>query len=292
MQMLENDFLSRALDTATAAIEMAKAAAKSEASTSPRAQSACIGENPLGCRAMYLDLLADCILNMIYEDRPVSAWTGPDYSAENRQKGADWPSIAHSMIGKKRVMNIRSLAETVFKDRIPGDFIETGVWRGGACIFMSGLLKAFNETNRVVWVADSFEGLPRPNADKYPSDAGDVSHTANSYLGVSLETVQSNFQKYGLLTEQVKFLKGWFKDTLPTAPIEHLAILRADGDMYESTMDALVNLYGKLSHGGFVIIDDYILQTCRAAVHDFRARNNIAAPLVDIDETAVYWRKP
>ena len=76
-------------------------------------------------------------------------------------------------------------------------------------------------------------------------------------LAVPLERVQDNFRRYGLLDEQVRFLKGWFRDTLPTAPIERLAVLRLDGDLYESTIQALDGLYDKLSAGGFVIVDDY-----------------------------------
>jgi len=72
-------------------------------------------------------------------------------------------------------------------------------------------------------------------------------------LAVSLERVQDNFRRYGLLDRQVRFLKGWFRDTLPAAPIERLAILRLDGDLYESTIQALGALHGKVSAGGVVM---------------------------------------
>ena len=109
-------------------------------------------------------------------------------------------------------------------------------------------------------------------------------------LAVSLEQVQANFARYELLDDQVKFLKGWFRDTLPDSPVEALAVMRLDGDLYESTMDALVHLYPKLSPGGFVIVDDYGLTTCRAAVDDYRERHEIKEPLVEIDWTGAYWR--
>lgn len=137
--------------------------------------------------------------------------------------------------------NLRSLATQVIEENVPGDFIETGVWRGGACIMMNAVLEAFEASDRLVWVADSFEGLPKPSPEKYPADEGDLHHT-NRELAISIEEVKANFAAYGLLNERVRFLKGWFKDTLPNAPIEKLAILRLDGDMYESTMDALVSL--------------------------------------------------
>jgi O-methyltransferase len=118
-------------------------------------------------------------------------------------------------------------------------------------------------------VADSFEGLPKPNAEKYPKDAEDDHHTLSNHLAISLESVQENFKKFNLLNDQVKFLKGFFSETLPTSPIEKLSILRLDGDMYESTMDGLVNLYPKLSVGGYILIDDWGLQPCKDAINDY-----------------------
>jgi len=142
-----------------------------------------------------------------------------------------------------------------------------------------------------VWVADSFEGLPQGDGAKYPADEGDVHHTYNDFLSVSLEEVTDNFSKYNLLDEQVRFLKGWFKDTLPTAPIKGLAILRLDGDMYESTTDALTHLYNRVSAGGYVIVDDYHLAGCRQAVQDYRASHGIDEEIRDIDGMGVYWQK-
>ncbi|WP_322754970.1 TylF/MycF family methyltransferase [Frankia sp. Cas3] len=207
-----------------------------------------------------------------------------------RENGRGWPRFAHTMIGAKRIENLDVCMRTVLREKVPGDFIETGVWRGGACIFMRGLLRAYGVSDRTVWVADSFQGLPPPEADKYPADAGDQLHTM-SELAVSLEEVQENFRRYGLLDDQVRFLRGWFKDTLPSAPIEKLAIIRLDGDMYSSTMDGLQSLYPRLSMGGFVIVDDYgAMESCRRAVEDFRDARGIDAPLMKIDRDGVYWR--
>jgi hypothetical protein len=90
----------------------------------------------------------------------------------------------------------------------------------------------------------------------------------------------------------VVFLNGGFGDTLQTASVEHLAVLRIDGDMYESTWEALVNLYDKVTQGGFIIIDDYADRECaRRAVMDFRAARVINDPMVPIDGLAAYWRK-
>jgi len=213
------------------------------------------------------------------------------FNPSDRLNGLDWPTYADTMVGLKRLENIQYCFQEVIKNNIPGDFIETGVWRGGSVIFMAALLKDSNITNRTVWVADSFEGLPKPNAEKYVLDKGDM-HYMWKELAIPLEQVKNNFRKYDLLGDNVKFLKGWFKDTLPTAPIEKLAILRLDGDLYESTMDGLVNLYPKVSKGGFIIIDDWgALDMCKQAVIDYRNQNNITDEIITIDNSSVYWKK-
>ncbi|MBI4911747.1 MAG: class I SAM-dependent methyltransferase [Acidobacteria bacterium] len=242
-------------------------------------------------RTLYLDLMERCLLNLIYEDAPQDPWSGGVFDPALRAGGRDWPSVAHTMIGQKRMANLRELAERVLAEGVPGDFIETGVWRGGACIYLRAILEAHGVRDRRVFVADSFEGLPKPDPERYPADRGDQHHTFTP-LAVSLEQVRSNFAKYGLLDGQVVFLKGWFKDTLPRAPIQSLSILRLDGDMYESTMDGLKNLYAKVSPGGFVIVDDYgAVAACKRAISDFRAAEGIADPIQEIDGIGVYWRK-
>ena len=262
---------------------------------------------------MYLDLLKKALTNWIHgheefvriEPTRIGKLLGelvcPDgvalvkvqrFDQRKRIVGQDWPVplFAHTMVGMKRLDNLQISIEQVIADRVPGDLIETGVWKGGSTIFMKGVLKAYGENNRRVWVADSFEGLPQPKADVYPEDAGDV-HFSFDSLKVSLEEVKENFAAYGLLDEQVVFLKGWFSETLPAAPIGQLSILRLDGDMYESTMVALESLYPKLAVGGYVIVDDYCIASCRKAVSDFRQANGIVDQIVDIDGTGVFWRR-
>ncbi|MFZ6773928.1 TylF/MycF family methyltransferase [Undibacterium sp. SXout7W] len=211
------------------------------------------------------------------------------YKPAQRYEGQIWPSCADTMIGMKRLDNLQAAIETVIREGIEGDLIETGVWRGGACIFMRAVLAANDVQNRRIFVADSFQGLPEPD-DKYALDQGDTHHQ-HRFLAVSRQDVENNFRRYGLLDDKVVFLQGWFKDTLPSAPIEKLSVLRLDGDMYESTMDALIHLYPKLSSGGFCIIDDYALPACRAAVNDFRAEHGITSTLHAIDWTGTFWRK-
>ena len=241
-------------------------------------------------RTAYLDLIRDSLIGRLNEDPPLPGCKVGNYKADYREQGWDWPSAAPSMIGGKRMENVRSECERVLRAGVPGDFMETGVWRGGACMMMRAVLKAYGITDRRVIAADSFAGLPPPSAD-VAADAGSDFH-AYTEFAVSLTDVKAAFARYGLLDGQVIFLEGWFKDTLPQAPVETLAVLRLDGDMYESTRDGLRHLYHKLSPGGTLIADDYYLfEAQRKAVDEFRAENGITDPIIQIDHFGGYWIK-
>lgn len=257
----------------------------------------------------YVDLLRDCLTFSLWEGRDGGSFGHPSAASKwiqrilqkweleivksvnkkRREEGMDWPRLAYTMTGEQRMKNLQECVRRVLDENIPGDFIETGVWRGGACILMRGMLAARGVTDRRVWVADSFAGLPPPDP-RHPVDTGDRHHEYTS-LAVSLEEVRENFRRFGLLDDRVCFLPGWFKDTLPSAPISQLAVLRLDGDMYGSTSDALNALYHRLADGGFCIIDDFALKGCRRAVEDFRALHGIEDEMVRIDWTGVYWRR-
>lgn len=259
---------------------------------------------------LYLELLKRALTHMLYrplDTAPASSYVSEEMKAavvelvrsegpaafsptSTRAEGKDWPMFAQTMVGRARLDNVHSCVEQVIADRIPGDLIEAGVWRGGVTILMRGVLRAHDVTDRTVVVADSFQGLPRPDADRYPADSGDNHHTAE-HLAVSRADVERNFDLYDLLDGQVQFLEGWFKDTLPTVGDRTWSVVRVDGDLYESTMDALTNLYPGLSVGGYVIIDDYAFPPCRQAVEDYRAEHGIDDPIQEIDWTGVYWRR-
>jgi O-methyltransferase len=212
------------------------------------------------------------------------------YTRDQRAKGAVMPMHAHTMIGLERLDNLQFCIEDALANGVPGDLIETGVWRGGACILMRAVLAAHGVTDRRVFVADSFAGLPPPDTSAYPKDEGDRHHEQR-FLDVSRQQVEENFRLYGLLDSQVVFLEGWFKDTLPKVPTDALCVMRLDGDMYQSTMEALTNLYPRLSPGGYCIIDDYDIPRCREAVTDYRADQRIASPIRAIDASGVFWQK-
>jgi len=270
---------------------------------------------------LYLDLLKKCLTRSVGPDpyRPIDpmhqTWKRALYVAHLPVKralgaigvelvrridgdpalqevGIDLPAQAETMIGMRRLDNLQACVEDVLARDVPGDLLEAGVWRGGASIFMRGVLEAHGDLHRTVWLADSFAGLPPPDVERYPSDAGDT-FSRNPHLAVSLEEVQENFRRYGLLDERVRFLKGWFHETLRNAPVERLAVLRLDGDMYGSTLETLDALYDKVSPGGYVIVDDYyaVPEGAGRATDDFRAERGITEELVKIDWAGAYWQR-
>jgi hypothetical protein len=268
--------------------------------------------------SLYLDLLKRCVINLLYEDPAIRfPWDDSTdrlllpFDREKRLQAADWPSQAHTMIGMRRLDNIQELVTDALANATPGDLIETGVWRGGSTIFMRGILKAHGVTDRSVWVADSFEGFPSTEeqgasarsftspelVDTRGYQTRELAPEVRASLdelseGISFEDVRDRFDRYGLLDDQVKFLRGWFRDTLPSAPIERLALLRLDGDLYDSTYDALNALYPRLSVGGYAIVDNYgDFEECRRAVHDYLAASGAEAELQRIDDEAVFWQK-
>lgn len=245
-----------------------------------------------GLAAEYLELLKMALMDLL-GPQTYTAKRSPDGSIEpvlledraRRLDGHDWPMNALTMAGKARLDNLQACIETVLAADVPGDVIETGVWRGGASIFARAVLRVHGSERRV-WLADSFKGLPAP---EHPEDAVSTLDRFD-HLAVPLAQVKENFRRCGLLDGQVRFVEGFFADTLPDLENEW-AIVRLDGDMYDSTMVALESLYPSLSPGGFLIVDDYKLAPCRKAVHDYRDANGIEEPIEQIDWTGVFWRK-
>jgi O-methyltransferase len=220
--------------------------------------------------------------------RAVSALRTP--GTEEVLHGTAWPPQGYTMIGLARLSNVEQCVRDVLGRGVPGDLLEAGTWRGGVVMFMRALLEAYGDRERRVWGADSFRGLPPPNPTvaQYKGDM----LWAYPELAVSASEVRANLARFGLFDDRVRLLEGWFKDTLPTAPIERLAVMHLDGDLYESQMDALQALYPKLSVGGYVIIDDYFLYpNCRAAIDDYRAQRGVKEPLQAVDSNTAFWRK-
>lgn len=209
-----------------------------------------------------------------------------------RQRGVDWPLHGLTMVGRARLDNIEQLLRKAVKNGVPGDFVECGVWRGGSSLYARAVLDVLREPDRVVHLVDSFQGLP------VPTQSNDVdSWSRMHFLRVPLEEVQRPFRQLGLLDDGVAFHKGFFQNSLPVVRQQlmqsnrPIAVLRMDGDMYESTMDILYNLYDLVSVGGCVIIDDYTIVYAKRAVHEFLDRHGIVANFVSIDESSAYFCK-
>lgn len=274
-------------------------------------------------RARYLELLKRALTNLIYPEHElrIRHLLHADHQEQDRldrdrllrdiryrsadafetlvrakQVGAilhrEVTRYSHTAIGMKRLNNLQACAEQVFAEAIPGDFMEAGVCQGGATIFMRALQVAYEEAGRRTWVADSFQGVPPPSHEVDLHYELDLSESRQPWIAISRQMVEDHFRTYDLLDDNVHFLEGWFKDTLPEAPVEQIAILRLDGDLYESTWDTLVACYDRVVPGGFVVVDDYgALPPCRMAVDDFRRERGITDRIRTIDWTGVFWRK-
>ena len=296
---------------------------------------------------LYLDLMKRILVNIIYEDTPYLFYgktkkpeLADSFALDRRIMGEDFPTKAHTCVGMKRLDNIQYCAEQILKNNIPGDFLEAGVGRGGASIFMRSILKVYGIKDRKVVACDAFSdnvgkkvnpvllgGLVfilsvlskakrkklltklqrrRSKDDRSFPAVNDPSDewTDLVYFGLknnnhmvrhspasSLKDVKSHFSRYNLFDEQTVFLKGFFEDTLQNAPVDQIALLRLDGDTYESTKTAIDNLYPKLSQGGFCIVDDYYsFSDCQKAIDEYRENNNMKSELKSIDNMSCYWK--
>jgi len=215
----------------------------------------------------------------------------PDGDPAGRRTAYQLAPGIKTMIGRDRLQHVRDCVLDVLDHDIPGDLIETGVWRGGTTILMRGILRARGVTDRSVYVADSFEGLPPPDVARYPADEGLDFHE-HPVLAVGIEEVRANFARYDLLDDRVFFVKGWFRDTLPGLADRTFAVVRLDGDLYESTMDALVNLYPRLSPGGWLIVDDFHIPACVQAVNEYRRSHGITTELHRVNWAAAWKKEP
>ena len=192
---------------------------------------------------------------------------------------------SHGMVRIER--KVRTVELTMAALAVPGDLIELGCNSGGTAVLMLATLRDYapRHSGRLFYAADSFQGLPTPTVE----DAINYSAHRHWHQGqhrTSVGSFNSNLRRNGLFEgdtpSMLRVLEGWFHDTLPRAPIERVAFLRLDGDLYGSTMDGLRILYDRVSIGGLIYADDYMATGCRRAVHEFRAARGITTPLVPV----------
>ena len=246
-------------------------------------------------REIYLWTLKNSLTGMLLQTPSYQAYVSamntadmPFYNESVRSVGRDWPLYGLTMVGIKRLDNLQNLITNILANNVAGDFVECGVWRGGSSIFMRGVLKAYNSLDRVIHLVDSFDGLPPAST---PEDE-DIWSQVN-FLKVPQDTVEDGFSRYHLLDNQVQFHKGFFRHSLPkfrrNFGDRKIALLRMDGDMYESTMDILFNLADVLAPGACIVVDDWVIEACQKAMKEFFNMHKMRPEIIPIDNDAVYF---
>lgn len=203
----------------------------------------------------------------------------------------------YTMVGFERLMNAWDVVKRAEARRLPGAIVECGVFKGGSAAVMTMAASR----DRHMWLFDSFEGLPEPTAEdgamaaEYSGDrAGGALDPIGQCVGPLDVVKELFFEKLRVDPSRVHIRQGWFQQTLPAArhEIGPIAVLRLDGDWYDSTKVCLENLYDLVIAGGFVVIDDYgYWEGCRRAVDEFFAARKLEVDLVQVDDSGVWFMK-
>jgi hypothetical protein len=208
----------------------------------------------------------------------------------------------HTMCSIQRLDNMYRLAKSLEQKGLAGAVVECGVWKGGCSGVAAAVVRDAGYKRRI-HLFDSFEGLPEPSAEDGAEAAaysdgrsGGQLKTTGKCIGTQGEVEQLLFGKLGLDRSKVAIHAGWFQDTLPKVhdEIGAIALLRLDGDWYDSTKVCLKFLYPHVVSGGYVILDDYgTWAGCRKAFEEYRTAEKLGTlPLERIDQTGVYFSKP
>ncbi len=190
----------------------------------------------------------------------------------------------------------------IVRNRIPGDFVECGVWKGGSAMLMALALKDLGSTERGIHLYDTFDGMSAPTAKDVDCsgntagalmNASDKADTKSVWCFSPLEEVKRNMSSTGYPDAKVHFFQGKVEETIPANIPEHISLLHLDTDWYESTRHELVHLYPRLTKGGVLIIDDYgHWQGAREAVDSYFREHNIHILLNRVNYTVRSAIKP
>ena len=239
-------------------------------------------------RDAYIDLIKRAVTNYHYlgGESPFEKFRCVShYDLQQSRWKIDAPARPLTLLIKSQLDLVEKAAVAVHQRAIPGHFIEAGVWRGGVVILMRALLDAYGMADRKVFAADSFAGIPKNvRARNDPVDNWKDRWVA------PLEEVRKNIERFGLLDDRIAFTVGFFEESLKTLANETFALIRLDSDSYDSVETSLEHLYPRLSEGGVIIIDDWHLVGCRAAVLNYRERHGVEGDLHVYDGNA-YWVK-
>lgn len=236
---------------------------------------------------LYLDLLESALTGLLCGDATLNPLT-LKADSEVRVIEGGRATVAGSIVTLEELRCLRVLADRVIVEGIPGDMLDAGGWRRGACIYLRGVLAARDIRDRRIWALDLFEALPSPDSE----GSGDANGSDRKVNGtaVTLEQAQARFHRYGLFDSQVNFLEGFGRDILPSALIEQLSLLCLGGETYSLTLESLEALYPRVAAGGCVLLTGFA-EEGRKALREYRLREGIEDELHEVDGAAVYWRK-
>jgi glycosyltransferase involved in cell wall biosynthesis/predicted O-methyltransferase YrrM len=219
--------------------------------------------------------------------------THPDQDAEFLSL---WEIVKpFTLLSQERVFSLYNLTKQICLDDIPGDVVECGTYRGGAAALMATVMQRYSLRPRKLYACDTFTGRPDPtDADRHDGiPANDTGFGAGT-LPAPVSEYLAQICQILAVSDIVVPVPGLFAKTLPALHTESgaIALLHADGDWYESTLDIFNHLYDRVVAEGFIQIDDYgHWEGCRQAVHEFERQHNGAFPLRRIDYTGVWFRK-
>lgn len=201
----------------------------------------------------------------------------------------------YTMTSPERILALCEAMKYVQDKHIEGDIVECGVWKGGSMMAVAETLLRTGDTNRDLYLFDTFEGMSSPTENDVDIagvtaeillDRSDKEKDETVWCNASLDVVKTALGSTGYPSGKVHFIKGMVEDTIPEFIPEKIALLRLDTDWYESTKHEMEHLFPRLAKGGVLIIDDYgHWQGARKAVDEYLENNQIRILLNRIDYT-------
>jgi hypothetical protein len=216
--------------------------------------------------------------------------------ADRKKIEAVFKCLEFSLVGWQGLEVTYDCARRAISEGVSGALVECGVAQGGSALLLALVNREFGFDQRMLWLFDSYQGLPDPTKDDYEGDKTGT-HVRplpkGSCLGTYEEVSRLLFVHNQISRQAISMVKGWFQDTLPVtrAKIGPIAVLRLDGDWYESTKVCFENLFDQVSNNGFVILDDYFsCFGCKKATDEFLAAREKAYPIIPDGRGGAYFQ--